>query len=392
VIGSHTLSCDVILIDDTMSYSESGRPKKEKIDNTLPDKDETSDNGNDDTTEVDPVEPLLPEIEYLDQILYAHQATTITPSVFLLNGQSVKSCVITPALPSWASINAQSCVLSGTPDAYLEATGYTVTLTDNLDRSVTTTFNIHVRDIVRDGLVVHLDSANTASYPGTGQDWFDLSGQNNHFNKGGGTFADGVMSFSGGSTYAYRNGLSYFANAYTIESWIKSTQLGDPTSNCGDFPTTIWCQQGNGDTDQWIYKGHCLFTWPNDANAFASLAQLRFVANSTVISESTYSKTASIIDFPVNEYALITTVYKTIGSEFQLLIYKNGVLASTSGTLHTIFAHPLGQLRVGGRNNNCGAGSFIGALPIFRMYSRAFEVDEIQRNYQAQSSRFDLLP
>ena len=34
--------------------------------------------------------------------------------------------------------------------------------------------------IVTDGLVLHLDAANTKSYPGSGNYWYDLSGENNH--------------------------------------------------------------------------------------------------------------------------------------------------------------------------------------------------------------------
>ena len=33
--------------------------------------------------------------------------------------------------------------------------------------------------IVTDGLVVHLDAGNSASYPGSGTTWYDLSGNGN---------------------------------------------------------------------------------------------------------------------------------------------------------------------------------------------------------------------
>ena len=36
-------------------------------------------------------------------------------------------------------------------------------------------------DIVTDGLVSHLDAANTKSYPGSGSTWYDLSGNNRNF-------------------------------------------------------------------------------------------------------------------------------------------------------------------------------------------------------------------
>ena len=44
-------------------------------------------------------------------------------------------------------------------------------------------------EIVTDGLVLHLDAANSKSYPGTGTSWFDLSGSNNH-----GTLVNGPRS------------------------------------------------------------------------------------------------------------------------------------------------------------------------------------------------------
>jgi prepilin-type N-terminal cleavage/methylation domain-containing protein len=39
---------------------------------------------------------------------------------------------------------------------------------------------INPLNIVKDGLVLHLDAGNPASYPGTGTTWFDLSGNNNN--------------------------------------------------------------------------------------------------------------------------------------------------------------------------------------------------------------------
>ena len=51
----------------------------------------------------------------------------------------------------------------------------------------------HGASIVRDGLVLHLDAANTKSYPGSGTTWKDLSGNGNH-----GTLINGA-SFSNNS-------------------------------------------------------------------------------------------------------------------------------------------------------------------------------------------------
>jgi hypothetical protein len=35
--------------------------------------------------------------------------------------------------------------------------------------------------IIKDGLQLYLDAGNTSSYPGSGNTWYDLSGNNRHF-------------------------------------------------------------------------------------------------------------------------------------------------------------------------------------------------------------------
>jgi len=39
-------------------------------------------------------------------------------------------------------------------------------------------------DVPTDGLVMHVDAANSKSYPGAGAEWFDLSGNEHHINLG----------------------------------------------------------------------------------------------------------------------------------------------------------------------------------------------------------------
>jgi len=59
----------------------------------------------------------------------------------------------------------------------------------------------HGVSIIRNGLVMHLDTANTKSYPGTGTGWSDLSGQGSNFSLSTNvTYSDGnqgVLNFNG---------------------------------------------------------------------------------------------------------------------------------------------------------------------------------------------------
>lgn len=79
---------------------------------------------------------------------------SIAPTTFSENG-SVTACSISPALPLWASINASTCVISGTPDATLAATTYTVTATNTMGA---TTANVT--------LTVETQTAPNLSYTG----------------------------------------------------------------------------------------------------------------------------------------------------------------------------------------------------------------------------------
>ena len=70
-------------------------------------------------------------------------------------------------------------VSDGTSDYYK---AFTLNIT-NVNEAPTEINFIAATGISIEGLVVHLDAANPNSYPGTGNTWFDLSGNENHFNK-----------------------------------------------------------------------------------------------------------------------------------------------------------------------------------------------------------------
>jgi hypothetical protein len=87
-------------------------------------------------------------------------------------------------------------------------------------------------DIVKTGLVLHLDATIPESYNGSGSTWFDLSGAGNNgtlqgnptFNRqnGGSIVFDGngdYVSFTSSSTFAYETG------PFTISMWFRTEDL-----------------------------------------------------------------------------------------------------------------------------------------------------------------------
>lgn len=86
----------------------------------------------------------------------------------------------------------------------------------------------HGTSIVRNGLVLHLDAANTKSYPGTGSSWNDLSGNNNNATLVNGptykTDDSKYFTFDGVNDHATipnSSSLSSFTNKLTISIWFK---------------------------------------------------------------------------------------------------------------------------------------------------------------------------
>lgn len=101
--------------------------------------------------------------------------------------------------------------------------------------------------IVTDGLVLCLDAENPLSYPGSGNTWYDLSGNGNHFTIGSSlTFSNNTFLMDNspdGGGGANRNSSTAIPNstACTLVFWIKSTDLqslfwgSDNTNNQGDY-------------------------------------------------------------------------------------------------------------------------------------------------------------
>lgn len=63
---------------------------------------------------------------------------TVTPSTLSANGAQITGCAVktgTTALPPWASVNATTCVISGTPNGSLNSTTYTIVATNSVGQS-----------------------------------------------------------------------------------------------------------------------------------------------------------------------------------------------------------------------------------------------------------------
>lgn len=82
-------------------------------------------------------------------------------------------------------------------------------------------------NFISSGLTVHLDAANTASYPGSGTTWFDISGNSRNMTLTGGVSYDtqnnGRLIFDGVNGYGQISncGITTGNTPHTIEIWAN---------------------------------------------------------------------------------------------------------------------------------------------------------------------------
>ena len=218
--------------------------------------------------------------------------------------------------------------------------------------------------IVTSGLIMNLDAGNTASYPGTGNIWYDLSG--NGYN---GTLTNGPTynSSNGGSividgTNDYINGASISSQLtgdITVEAWIKiSTAPSDWARVIGTGANP----SGNRTFGLWYDISRRLL-WQ------------RYGASDPSIYP------ANVLNYNTWYYVAATT------SSNSHALYVNG---SSIGTSTASGPWPAS-------NENITIGSAVGIhtyltgnISISRIYNRGLSSTEILQNYNAQKSRYGL--
>ena len=160
--------------------------------------------------------------------------------------------------------------------------------------------------IVRSGLVLHLDAANTKSNPGSGTAWYDLSGNGNHgtlvnsptfnsSNKGSFIF-DGTNDFI---TLPASN-IVIPSTSFTCAVWVSAPSTIDTVDDNagGRFVTVLrsaassffglGLKGDNTDTIQIFISGGTTFLYPNSGIVGAGFNYISFTYNSTTSSLNFY--------------------------------------------------------------------------------------------------------
>jgi hypothetical protein len=216
--------------------------------------------------------------------------------------------------------------------------------------------------IVTNGLVLNLDAGQTASYPGTGTAWSDLSGNGNN-----GTLNGGVAYNSGNQGYLiFDNSNDYVSTTYQF-----------PT---GSLPKSfsVWFKPDTSTDRGWIISGGL-----NDlAQAFGlfqigGMGQLFFHGNGAAA-----DLTLNVVLNPAQWYnAAITYDGTTVSAYINGQLDNSKNVALNTGGSTVVF---------GARQGFAAIEFFDGNISQALFYNRALSAAEIQQNFNCLRMRYGI--
>lgn len=233
--------------------------------------------------------------------------------------------------------------------------------------------------ISTNGLVLALDASNSNSYAGTGTTWRDLSGNNYHFTL---TNSPTFSSHRGNACFNFDKANDYAVYAGAIQQNIGSECtiqiVMSSIGNTGFGSCSRLMAAGADSTSGQDYLNYyCL--------ASCDTARFGVWYNSAVTSIAAFYPVSSL---QTSNDSYIVLVYSWSTSNNQMKIYVNGNLENTRA-FGTAFNYASVTRLVLGANNGFGENSYVRIASV-HMYNRQLSDTEIQQNYNAQKSRFNL--
>lgn len=210
------------------------------------------------------------------------------------------------------------------------------------------------KNIVRDGLVLFLDASNSNSYPGTGNTWYDISGNNKHF------AWNTTPSFTSGA-------IPYFSTSGKSCNGPASNSFG--INNTSGYTVFVACMQnqllqassfnfyGSGSYSRGIFSH---LTWNNDVVYFDQ---------GGCCSSNTRTYVASGGSQSWNIWT-----FRRFTNSSTRTISKNGNTLTTN----TAAAANINLTSTGVRINY---SNWNARIQIFMAYNRGLSNDEISQNY-----------
>lgn len=221
-----------------------------------------------------------------------------------------------------------------------------------------------ISPIVTNGLVLNLDAANPRSYPRTGTNWFDVSGNGSHgtltngptYNSANG----GVINFDGTDDLVTANiSITY---PMTLSCWVQ-------TSNAQSSYVILL----NSDSSNWLSLG---FVFVSGAGWYLDGR----IVNAGIPFQFQQGYLGPSGGFPTR-WLNLAVVYT---SSVLRSAYVDGVFVGSSTV--SVTCPLITNARIGG--GDFGARKLRGLLSTAYIYNRALSASEIAQNYNALRGRF----
>lgn len=229
----------------------------------------------------------------------------------------------------------------------------------------------HSPRVVTNGLALCLDAANLKSYPGTGTDWYDLSGNNfNGYINSTPIFNDekkGNFIFNGTSDIITFGDVLGIESNFSINIWIKGN-----TVQSGSYGGIVSKGSGSNFGNYGFY-----------GDVSNTYVRFGFVDTSDIqreISNSTY------LDLVLNNWVNYCGIYDLS----KLYLYRNGVLIQQGSYTTTPKLFPANFLSIGGRSAPTFSNFLKMSMSSAFIYNRALSYQEIQQNFNALRGRFGI--
>jgi hypothetical protein len=247
-------------------------------------------------------------------------------------------------------------------------------------------------NIVKNGLVLNVDSANYLSYVGTLNTAYDLSGSGNTATLVNGTgftgTNGGAFLFDGTNDYleAPHSASLDISGSITVDVWVYMTSLsnsGDPNLLCK------YSNAGGASNQSWIlFKSTGNYRSSSPDGLTANSNEFCWLASSSGNYSGALIGTGEQVS--TNTWYNVVAIYNSSTEKMQM--YLNGQLKTnvtrtgqTSGVLST----NLRNLQIGGTPLDSERW-LQGRIPIARVYNRALSATEIQQNFNAMRERYNL--
>jgi len=217
--------------------------------------------------------------------------------------------------------------------------------------------------VVQSGLKLHLDAGTLESYPGSGTNWFDITGNNNNgILVNGPTFSTNAIRLDGSNDYISLPNLGFAPPAFTAEFWIKRH------ADNGYF--FVIDNTDNPELRMQFVNGNVVAYWYDDGGYGAIITSIASIA--------------------LNVWYHVAMS----GQANDFRLYINGTLdtADTSGTYTGGANGNAGEHTLGTYNRpGAGYGGYANvSYGVYRFYNRVLSANEILYNYNTQKARFGL--